>query len=1716
MVGSLPQVPSAGDVQMDPPPPPPPPPAPPTRDPPTADAPPAAPTPCPPTADVPPPRKSVRVGKQTEHFHHSEYFGSNMDARLGSGHERVYEYSRSQLDQEFNRLEDEKEQMQQELQQHADMVVELRALVAQADELIEQFPREQQKAALVMQQAIIELIGDDASDAGSDEGDATYDVSAAGLEDGLCSEDERERASASDRCPECGPDPGELPPAQPPTPQPPPAPPAPSRPPAPSPPPSAPLAPPPAPPPPPLAPQPPPAPTNPFARMMATHGDFKAVAAANVERKRKLADEAAAAARAAVEAMAAEAAAKAAPATAEPTAAAKAATPKPKPPPPKCHTVGAELRKHLKRLSQLEASHKAGSDTEAKLLLASVQGSFGPHCSNAQDQKRSDWREQKAAQKLRDCAFSIGGFQETSRAITRFLEMPEVRPLLSFEFEGAIDRQVEREALAKAKIFFTELMQAGGKLGRRSIEGQNAALAAATALTPRDLVERRRLAAHMRATGMSYRLAKAASKERGEMEDRSGGWRRVNSKTHCNGAAYGPMTEAWHEILSEEDNANKQLVRVFVGIDEKTGDKLYDLHPRRAPKYSSRKAIEVFRDSVFGQRYREATVTAKRTTGCVGGRRQLCEARCPCIMQRKPSECACERCTFVALNLGRLHTARFLWHRGKVCDCRLHSTTFEEKRAAAADAAKATALQASEAAQQAAAAAPASRGASEKLAATTAATEKATAEAAEAANRLDEARARVQRYADVTKSVDALMATLLACGKDPFFEYSITGERTFKAFRKACAEGNCPKKLSTPRQACGFDLTICNGWVVFGGHVCPVDCSTSHYTDWEAWEAVLRNDNKGRENDDGSAMKPTYAMTLVPKRGTRAELWEALFGKDGAIRPWLPHKRRISWSWQARRVFEDHKSGARVVAAAAEVDGKLVAFECALASLALPVAERITPAFLCASEAALSTAVYNLLSVEEVFLRAQLTATMQADYAAQFETQRAETATCAQKERANMLVCIVGFNPYIEMMPPSSRKKGAREPVRKQHVYIFYAFHHHSFKPSAKSYNLVREDISHFLRHGSFLHGEWFTGGQRCPGGDPSVRVKLPSREELPSPGGDELTERPPLPPDFIELDDELDIVDGCPNQFAYGDNFYQCAVWRSKTAQWAADASPEWRTAKKAATEAKQQRKVAASARRDAHEAASQAFVKTVHECDGASWARAVAKAGAALIAAATDAATGAVAATPQPPVPAATAPPAAAPAAPGTAATATIPNSNAAAPDAPDAGTLPMDVELPVAGRTRRKKRSVAARAARRAQPADNDAASDPISAAHAAAANAAAAVAAAAAEAATATMDGAEAASLELDGITRSMIKLVEHHGKSGCDGNSNTPVIALKQAINHGVLGPSPGIQQLVRWLAINKPHPTTSKLQKRGWESIEKIFYGYIDTKLITKWAMPDADGSKFEGSKSCSFFSGVCTDATRAEKYGPVQARAECCPCLECLCGRYDSCLLQSEHGRMRSYTVPKLGAAQKPQMMALHEWADSLCKGQVVVFVAHAADVHMEGVYWLALLLDDAFAATAKMAHASDEFEEGWLLVRAKWYTHVPEAIHPKGWRAYALLDQEKILVIGESMLRLAGIKFEAQPRRALRPGHAPPVAAPAPSLRGRGRAAAAGGRGRSARGRGAQNGGRGGGHAPTPRQEYSWLSADTHNLIAGCVRDAPAAPGVVRDRDSVGPEPE
>ena len=259
------------------------------------------------------------------------------------------------------------------------------------------------------------------------------------------------------------------------------------------------------------------------------------------------------------------------------------------------------------------------------------------------------------------------------------------------------------------------------------------------------------------------------------------------------------------------------------------------------------------------------------------GRRQLVEARCACVKERKASQCDCEQCTQVTLSLGRFNKSRAGWHaayastkEGKGCTCPLHDCSSEAAAAAVAEAAAAQAM--SETAVRGADAevwqahAPSSQAAAR--AAAVAAEADAAAAAAVAASKaavekLAAAKLRIQRYAAMSKSEEALMVTLLPCGRREFQEHTVTGERTFKCYLRACCEGNCPNRgnLFERRKgaACGYEL-------VFEGYVCPVDNSDNEFI-WSRWEKMLRNENKDRETADGKqARRPTprAAPCLAP------------------------------------------------------------------------------------------------------------------------------------------------------------------------------------------------------------------------------------------------------------------------------------------------------------------------------------------------------------------------------------------------------------------------------------------------------------------------------------------------------------------------------------------------------------------------------------------------------------------------------------------------------------------------------------------------------------------------------------------------------------------------------------------------------------------------------------------------------------------------------------
>lgn len=200
--------------------------------------------------------------------------------------------------------------------------------------------------------------------------------------------------------------------------------------------------------------------------------------------------------------------------------------------------------------------------------------------------------------------------------------------------------------------------------------------------------------------------------------------------------------------------------------------------------------------------------------------------------------------------------------------------------------------------------------------------------------------------------------------------------------------------------------------------VCPLETSDKRFS-WRIWEQRASG-----KNEEG---QPTYTPEFSWTHGTRGEFVKAF---QEAIGKWLPHVWRDVMQKQGLRVFEDRKSGRHSALAQCEkayAELRLSAFKCVATTLqppseievdffngtALHALVRVASADALAASAAADAAA-------AVHAAAACTATVQSDYAAQIQTKRSHTATCARPERHNCLVTVVGYKPYHNDIDPVS------------------------------------------------------------------------------------------------------------------------------------------------------------------------------------------------------------------------------------------------------------------------------------------------------------------------------------------------------------------------------------------------------------------------------------------------------------------------------------------------------------------------------------------------------------------------------------------------------------------------------------------------------------------------------------------------------------------------
>ena len=280
----------------------------------------------------------------------------------------------------------------------------------------------------------------------------------------------------------------------------------------------------------------------------------------------------------------------------------------------------------------------------------------------------------------------------------------------------------------------------------------------------------------------------------------------------------------------------------------------------------------------------------------------------------------------------------------------------------------------------------------------------------------------------------------------------------------------------------------------------------------------------------------------------------------------------------------------------------------------------------------------------------------------------------------------------------------------------------------------------------------------------------------------------------------------------------------------------------------------------------------------------------------------------------------------------------------------------------------------------------------------------------------------------GTKRNHSILITMHGKNICDSLSNVILAALRSAVANGEIA-DPGTRALVLWLAEHRQAPSIAKLKKEGWWAIDDIYYGYYDPRRFTKVAVPEAKG--FSGSaEKHRFVSSPITDAERAAREGPVDVSYAFCGCLSCSRFNFQSCMMSGLGGMgtklVRKYIRSMGDTGQPSQSQTLEEFARSLAKKQLHAVAVDAAEIDIEGDFWLCLVLGSAQQATARQAQATDLFEEGWWIVQIKWYLYETGS-NP---RRYKLLPNSTRWLSVSAMIRLEGLAFEEGQTRSASKG--------------------------------------------------------------------------------------
>ena len=239
----------------------------------------------------------------------------------------------------------------------------------------------------------------------------------------------------------------------------------------------------------------------------------------------------------------------------------------------------------------------------------------------------------------------------------------------------------------------------------------------------------------------------------------------------------------------------------------------------------------------------------------------------------------------------------------------------------------------------------------------------------------------------------------------------------------------------------------------------------------------------------------------------------------------------------------------------------------------------------------------------------------------------------------------------------------------------------------------------------------------------------------------------------------------------------------------------------------------------------------------------------------------------------------------------------------------------------------------------------------------------------------------------GVRRKSSISVPGHGKNHSDHEGHTMDCNLKELALSNEAPVLSGPREIALALAQHRLEPTQTHEAKFPPCAPKDVIYAFYDNALL---ARAHQQFTPYKNSKFYHARAGMQKDARTAETLGTLNVNRIHCACESCKAPLYDyqNCLVKKIVGAVTQVECKRVRgtAAVTTQTQALADFSLQVRKSSTWPLRVEEDQEGEEGRFWLAKIAGDPERLEGTMTFAGQVFKEGWIVVKAQYYSLLRE----------------------------------------------------------------------------------------------------------------------------------